>query len=171
MIHKCSFYKSLEVFFKEPTRIHFIREVSKKINIAQTSTRNNIHDLKKNGLINEKKSVPFDGFVANRENEEFIALKQSYNLYSIYEFKKKVTEECAPKAMILFGSYLRGEDIETSDIDLILVSKTKSDINVQDFEKKLGRKINITFVKDINELDSAVRNNLKNGLVIQGSLE
>ena len=76
MIQKCSYIKVLEVFFKEPTKIHFIREISKSISLAQTSVRNHIKELEKENLIIKKESRPFNGFVANRENEKFLFYKQ-----------------------------------------------------------------------------------------------
>ena len=81
MVQKCSYMKVLGVFFREPTRIHFIKEISRKISLAPTSVRVYFKDLEKEGLIIKKKSKPFDGFVANKENEKFISLKQVYNLF------------------------------------------------------------------------------------------
>jgi DNA-binding MarR family transcriptional regulator len=47
MVQKCSLIKVSEVFFAEPTTTHFIKEISKKINLAPTSVRKNIKDLLK----------------------------------------------------------------------------------------------------------------------------
>ena len=67
MEQKCSYMKVLEVFFREPTTIHFIKSIAKEINLAHTSVRNHIHELLKVGLIKKKASRPFDaerdGFV------------------------------------------------------------------------------------------------------------
>src|SRR3989344_4802640 len=168
MIQQSSYLKVLEVFFQEPTKIHFIREIGKKIGLAQTSARIHIKKLLEEGLIIKKKAHPFDGFVANRDSEKFIHFKQSYNLYSIFEIKKRIVEEIYPKCLILFGSYNCGEDIETSDIDFLVISKVKKNIDVSDLEKKLKRKINILFIKDVNVLDFNLKENLKKGLVLYG---
>ena len=164
----CSIISVLEVFFQEPTKIQFIREIGRKINLAQTSTRNNIRELEKQGLIIKKKSSPFDGFIANRENEKFTYYKQVYNIYSLYEIKKKIVEEISPKAIILFGSYLRGEDIETSDVDIIILSKIKKELDFSKFEKSLKRNIHLIFVKEFSELDDNIKKSINNGLVMHG---
>lgn len=170
MIQKCNYSRVLEVFFKEPTKIHFIREVGRKISLAQTSVRNHIKELEKEGLIIKKESHPFDGFIANREDEKFLFYKQAYNFYSLFDVKKEIIYKIAPKAIVFFGSYQKGEDIEWSDIDLLIISKIKKDINLEKYEKKLLRKLHITFVKDISDLDESVKENIKNGWILYGRI-
>jgi predicted nucleotidyltransferase len=168
MIQKCSLLNVLEVFFQEPTTIHFIREIARKINLAQTSTRNHIQTLLKENLIFKKESKPFDGFIANRDSDKFKHFKQAYNFYSLYDLKQRIAEEIYPKQIILFGSYLRGEDIESSDIDLVVISKVKKNIELQDLEKRLKREINLLFVEKTSELSESVQENLKRGHIIYG---
>ena len=57
MERECSYLKVLEVFFVEPTTIHFIKEISKKINLALTSVRNYIKDLMTRELIKKGKAL------------------------------------------------------------------------------------------------------------------
>ena len=170
MIQKCSVIRVMEIFFKEPTQIHFVREIGKKINLAPTSVRNNIKELVKEGILLEKKSRPFDGFIANRESQEFRDHKQLYNLYSLRELKETLVNKLGPRAIILFGSYLRGEDIESSDIDLLILSKIKKEIDLTTFEKKLERKIHLTIIEDLAKLDKEFQENIKNGWIIYGRI-
>lgn len=170
MIQKCSYIEVLKVFFKEPTKIHFIKGISKKISLAHTSVRNHIKKLEKEGLIVKKESSPFNGFVANRENEDFLFYKQTYNLYSLKEIKDEVANKIAPRAIIFMGSYQKGEDVENSDIDLVVISKVKKDLSLEKYEKNLLRKIHITFVNDIGRLNEKLKNNIKNGWVIYGRI-
>jgi len=160
----------LEIFFREPTIIHFIRGTGKEIGLAQTSVRNNIKELMKLGLIKRKKSKPFDGFVANRDNEQFLFYKRVYNLYSLYELKKFIDEEIHPKTTIIFGSYSVGEDIESSDIDILIVSRIKKEIETEKFEKCLKRKIHIITVDDVKKLDKNMQKRVMNGVIITGGL-
>ena len=171
MIQKCSAMSVLEVFFREPTTTHFIREVGRKINLAQTSTRNHIRNLEKDNLIVKSKSKPFDGFIANRENERFIFCKQAYNFYSLYELRNVLVKSLYPQALIIFGSYSRGEDVEESDIDIFVLSKIKKEINLQKFEKILNRKINLLFANSLGKLDKSVKDGVLNGWVIYGGID
>lgn len=168
MIQKCSNIRVLEVFFKEPTTIHFIREIGRKINLAPTSVKIIINDILKSDLIMIKKSKPFNGYIANRDNELFQFYKKVYNLSTLYELKQEIINSIHPKAIILFGSYSRGEDIETSDIDILILSKVKKEIILEKIEKKLKRKINVMLVDSLKKLDSAIINKIHNGIVLYG---
>lgn len=168
MVQKCSYLRVLEVFFVEPTTIHFIKEISKRIKLAPTSVRKLINNLSKEELIKTKKSKPFDGFIANRENENFIFYKRVYNLYSLKESMDFIVSKCYPKLIVVFGSYCLGEDIEKSDIDLYILPKTKKEINLEKCERKLKRKINIIST-NIDKLEKNLKKKIYNGVVLHGS--
>lgn len=171
MVQKCSYMKVLEIFFKEPTSIHFIKEISKKIKLAPPSVRLHMADLIKEKFIVRKESKPFDGYVANRENESFIYSKRFYNFLSLEPLKNYIMENLYPKSLVLFGSYCLGEDVEESDIDILIVSNSKKDIDLLSFEKTLSRKINFIFVKNIKDLDEKIQAKIKNGIVLGGFLD
>ena len=168
MIQQCSYMAVLEVFFKEPINIHFIREIGRRIKLAQTSVRNHIRDLERKKLIVIKSAKPFNGFVANRENEEFLFYKQAYNFYSLLELKKTIVNTLHPKAIIVFGSYSRGEDIEKSDIDILVITKIKKEVEIKNIEKKMDRKINLIFKESLEKLEEPIKDNVLNGWVIYG---
>lgn len=169
MVHKCSYLKVLETFFIEPTNLHFIKGISRKINLAHTSVRGIITDLTEEKLIIKKESKPFDGYVANRENGDFLFEKRAYNLLSLKELKDYIAELLYPKLIAVFGSYSLGEDIEKSDIDILVLSKSKKELNVSKFEKKLNRKINIIYAEDLNKIERNLLNKIHNGFVLEGS--
>ncbi len=168
MVQKCSYLKVLEVFFQEPTTIQFIKSISKKIKLAPTSVKNHINQLLKDKLIVSKESIPFNGFIANRDNDKFIYFKRSYNLFSLFELNQFIINEIYPQKIFLFGSYSLGEDVESSDIDLIIISKVKKEINLNKFEKQLKRKINIMIIKDLKKLDNEIKNKVNNGVILFG---
>lgn len=170
MVQKCSYLRVLEVFFKEPTAVHFIKEIGKRIKLSPTSVRANVKSLLREGLIMEKKSKPFDGFAANRENDKFIFYKRLYNFYVLNSLKDELVEILHPQAIVVFGSYFLGEDVETSDIDILIISKVKEELNLKNFEKSLGRKINIIFITNLSKLDRNIQKKVINGFVIYGAL-
>ncbi len=169
-INTPSLFRVAEVFFKEPTETHFIKEISRKINLAPTSVRNIIKNLEKNQLTAKKKSKPFDGYIANRENEDFIFYKKVYNLYSLKDLINEIANKMYPSAIVLFGSYSRGEDVLSSDIDLLVLSKTKKEINIFSNEKILGRKINLLVIDKLEKLDEPIRKKINNGIVLYGEI-
>lgn len=169
MIQKCSLMRVAGIFFKEPTSIHFIKEIGKKIKLAPTSVRKHIQELKKEGIIIEKKAFPFSGFVANLENDKFLFYKRAFNLFSIYELKDFIVNTLAPSAIILFGSYSRGEDTENSDLDILIIRKTKKEVILDNFEKSLSRKIHLTSVSSIEDLEKNIKENVKRGILLYGT--
>ncbi len=170
MIQQCSYIAVLEIFFKEPINIHFIREIGRRIQLAQTSVRNHIQDLERKKLIVKKSAKPFNGFVANRENEEFLFYKQTYNFYSLLELKKSIVNALHPRAIIVFGSYSRGEDVEESDIDILVITKVKKEIEIKNLEKKMSRKINLLYIDSLEKLEEPIKDNVLNGWVIYGGI-
>src|SRR3989344_2112682 len=125
MIQKCSLMNVAEVFFKEPTKVHFIKEISRKIKLAPTSVRVHIKTLKKEGIIIKKEASPFNGLVANLDSSKFIFYKRASNLFSLFNLREAIINSIAPSAIILFGSYSMGEDTEDSDIDFIVLAKER----------------------------------------------
>lgn len=168
MEQKCSFLRVLEVFFVEPMAVHFTKEISRRIGLAPTSVRNNIKELLSTNLIKKKKSKPFDGFIANRENSDFIFYKRVYNLYSLKEITDFLVSAYYPKLIVVYGSYASGEDVENSDIDIFILSKTKKDVNLEKSEKKLERKIHLLVSDNLEDLDLSLRKKIWNGIVLYG---
>ena len=168
MVQKCTPIRVLEVFFKEPTTIHYIKSISKRINLAPTSVRNHIKEFLKRGLIKRKKARPFDGFVANRENEDFIFYKRIYNIYSLKELVEFLVSKLYPKLLVLYGSYSFGTDIENSDIDILVLSKVKKTLNLRKFEKELERNIHLLVVDDLRKLNRSLLKKVYEGIVMYG---
>jgi len=168
MEQKCSFLNVLKMFFIEPTTTHFIKGISREINLAPTSVRNHIKTLLSNNLIRKKKSKPFNGNIANRENDNFLFYKRVYNFYSLKELTDFLVISYYPKLIVVFGSYSIGEDVENSDIDIFILSKVKKEINLEKFEKSLKRKINILILNNMDKLDLNLKKKIWNGIVLYG---
>jgi predicted nucleotidyltransferase len=151
IVQKCSLWNVAEIFFIEPTKVHFIKEISRKINLAPTSVKKHVQVLSQEGIIEEVKSEPFRGYKSKRENPEFIFHKKIANLILLKNSRliEKLKEKY-PKSIILFGSYDKGEDIESSDIDLFVDYK-KIEFAPKHFEECLKRKIHLIFKEEANK--------------------
>lgn len=81
-----------------------------------------------------------------------------------------------PKSIILFGSFRKGEDISTSDIDIAIDTEeaeeyeTVTTKELIEFEKIINRKIQMHLFNRKN-IDINVFNNIANGIVLLGFLE
>lgn len=165
LLQKCSLWKVAEVFFIEPTKVHYIKGISKKINLAHTSVKNHINTLLELGLVEENNSEIFKGYNARRGNPEFIFYKKIGNLLALKSSNLiDILKEHYPKSIIVFGSYNKGEDIETSDIDLFVDSKKfKFDFDKQ--EKYLKRNLHIVFKE---EASKSLMESINQGIILFG---
>lgn len=76
-----------------------------------------------------------------------------------------------PECICVFGSFVKGEDMKESDIDLAIVTDRKKLPDLSIYEEKLKRKISIHLIKDIKKEDAGFINSLANGIVLSGYLE
>lgn len=168
-----SIWKVFEVFSDEPLKIHLIKQISKKIKLAPTSVKLHLKKLEEKNLVNRKKGEQFFGYIANRENKDFLFYKEILNLIKMHESKviDYIVNEIHPRTIVLYGSYLKGEDIEESDIDLLIVSKAKKSLELEKFEKRLKRKMHILVEEGLKKINKNLKAEVRNGLVLYGYLE
>lgn len=176
MLQNSSMFKTIELFFRNPNKNYSLSDISREIGIAHTSVKNNLDELADKNiiikLIEKKKTRNFPFYKANIISKEFKKYKIIFNIILIKEsgLIEFIEDKIMPKSIVLFGSYSRGEDDETSDIDLFVQGKTE-DINIEKFEKKLGRKIEIHFNEKFLSFSKELKNNIINGIMLSGYLE
>jgi len=176
MLQKSSISKTAEIFFINPSKEHYLMDISRNIGLAHTSIKKNLQDLVKLGIVitySEKKGGRlFPIYRANLDNKVFRKYKFIYNISSVLEsgLVDFVEEALTPKSIVLFGSYSRGEDAEDSDIDLFVECK-KEELNLEKFEKRLRRKIELHFNERFVSYPKELKNNIINGIVLIGFLD
>lgn len=176
MLKKDNFDKVLEVFFDNPLPVGIgfqLREISRTIGLAPKSVKSYLDELEKADLIlkKEHRIHKYPVYYANRDNNYFRFLKRLNIIRRIKEsgLLDCLDEKCMPDVIILFGSASKGEDIETSDIDLYLQCDEKK-LDLNKYEKELKRKINILFEKNFNKLSEELKQNIINGDKLKGYL-
>ncbi|MFH1585217.1 MAG: nucleotidyltransferase domain-containing protein [archaeon] len=172
MIQKYSGYRILQEFLNSPLRDFHMREISRRTKIAQPSVINYLNKLIEEGLVIKEKKGLYPTYRANREDNMFKNYKK-FNL--IREMDKSglinfIDDSCHPDVIILFGSCSKGEDIESSDIDLFIQSKEK-EINLSKHEKFFNKEINLFFEEDFSKLSKELKNNILNGIILRGYLK
>ena len=168
----------LEVFFAYPNTLFTVREVSRLRKITHPTVARCLQTLNKLkvvvGVSQKNKTGVWNNILwkANTSDERYKQRKKMFNLEQLYcsGIIEKIASDTSPNAIVLFGSYRRGEDMEESDIDLFVVSKEKK-ITLNGFEKKLHRKVNLTFETNPAALNKEFLNNIINGIVLYGYIE
>lgn len=164
----------LKLFFDGPnTRLH-VREVARRTGLSPPGAMRVLKQLKDEGLLIEERDNVVVNYRGNYDEPNFVALKRSMNLYSLFSTSlvdALVTFYRLPECITLFGSFVKGEDTATSDIDIAVVSDMKELPDLQKYEEKLKRKISIHLISRIKNEDVNFINSLANGIVLYGYLE
>ena len=151
------------------------RQIANMLHISPTAAATAVRRLEKAGLARAEKSRQGNIRLVslNRDSIEAVALKRIDNLKQIYESRLvwHLSEKFPGSAIILFGSYSRGEDIASSDIDIAIIGAKEKGIELLQFEKALERKISLNFYESLGSVNKNLRENLINGTAIYGLVE
>src|SRR3989339_857633 len=147
--------------------------------------------LEKLGFIklNKDKETKRFSIELNKNNLRVMQLKRVDNLKQVYEsdLADFLEKEYAGAIIILFGRYYRGDDLLNSVIDIAIIGRKKKDVNLQNYEKFLERKIIINSsgfgaheaevsymrILGFNENDVQFANQLRffrNGMIYYGTI-
>lgn len=163
--------KVLDYFVTNPGSEIHVRGLTEEVDISYTSVRRALKQLEEKGFLekDEKSKMTF----YTTSDGEFRKVKKIINLdrlenSSIADY---LDEELRPEAIVLFGSYLEGQDKEESDIDLAVIGSRDKELDLSSFEEELGREIQITRVKNIWDETAEFKNTLANGMTLKGYLQ
>ena len=177
MLQKYNKWKVLKVFFENPNPEGAgfqLREIGRITNLATTSVKRYLNELVNEKLIitSKPRIHAYPVYLANMDSEKFRFLKKIDTIMTLKDsgLIEYLENECMPDVIILFGSASRGEDTIESDIDLYLLCKERR-LDMQEFEKKIKRKISLLFSENINKLSNELKNNIINGTILKGYLK
>ena len=159
-----------------------LREIAKLLSVSPTAISKALPILEKEELIDIKKSKTMNLVLVsfNRGSEKAIGLKRVENLKTIYEsgIINFLENEFPGSTIILFGSYSRGDDASPenleagkSDIDIAIIGSKDKRIDLEKFEKKLEKEININFYDSFNKIHKHLKDNILNGILLSGGIE
>lgn len=171
MLERNNIERLLEVFFDHPTSEFHIRELARKSRMSAPTVLLAISVLLKNNLVDIYKKGNMK-IVRASSSIEFMRAKRIGNIRRVYEsgiidYLNELYNK--PRAIILFGSFSRGDDTERSDIDIAVITNHHKDMNLELFEKKLGRKVSIHEI-DTKKISREFYSNLANGIVMDGAI-
>jgi len=184
----------LQVLFTFPDKEFSLSDLAKEANVAKANIGVILKEFQSLGLVEISKLNVIWRIKANKLNPAFIKLKIPYNLSMIYnsgiiEFLNEYYGNT--KAIILFGSYRKGDDISDSDIDMAVeveslphnykknyivielekLARSKGEaVKIKELQFILRRRIQV-HVFNRKDIDLNLFNNLANGIVLDGFLE
>lgn len=150
------------------------RGIARRLGVSAPAVMKALPKLAEKDLINVKQDESKRWAVElNRDNYRVIQLKRADNLRLIYEsgLGDFLEKEFAGAAIVLFGSYSRGEDTVKSDIDIAVIGRKEKRVDTSAFSKLLERAININFYDSFNKIHKNLKESILNGIALGGNIE
>jgi len=160
------------LFIEKPNKDFSARGIARILKLNHATVLKYLKNLLELELIKKKEETLYPTYYANTENADYRFYKKNYIISKIKEsgLIDFIQEQTLASSIILFGSCAKGVFTEKSDIDIFIESKEK-ELNIKKYEKKIGKKINLLFEPDINNLSKELRNNIINGRILYGSIK
>jgi len=174
-----AYNKIIYWFFSYPTKEISLNDVVKVTKISKTTANKIITGLVNEGFLNVSKIGNLWRITCNQNHPYNVTKKIAYNLELIYEsgvIEGILQNTPNPHSITLFGSYRKGDDIDSSDIDLAveILDNEETTISHIGTIQQLGyrQNVNVNMLKFTrNKVDTNVFANIANGIVLFGFLE
>lgn len=174
-----TFDKCLVWFYAYPRTKIGLTDLAKAINMSKTATKQIVEALVQIQFLTKEVIGKAWLLSANQKHPYFVTKKIPYNLSTIYEsgiLDAVYKAVPAARAIILFGSYRWGTDVENSDIDIAVEVVDNQDLLVHRLGviEQLGYKNNVSVnlhVFSRNKIDLNIFANIANGILLDGFLE
>ena len=161
----------MDFIFGNPESWVHLRNIAKKLDMSPNTARSAVEALLKDKLLEKRKEGNLIQVRADFESENYKVEKKIGNLRSVYKsgIVDYLDNYYSPQAIVLFGSFSRGEDTSGSDVDLGIITSEKKRPDLAKFEKKIGRNINLSLFTR-KEVSDEFFANIINGIVLKGVL-
>jgi len=171
--------KCLVWFYAYPRTKIGLTDLAKYIKSSKTATKQVVESLIQVQFLNRGIIGKAWLLSANQKHSYFITKKIPYNLNIVYEsgiLDATYKMFPSPRAVILFGSYRWGTDVEESDIDIAVEIIDNHELQVVRLGiiEQLGYRKNVPVNLHIfsrNKVDLNLFANIANGIVLDGFLE
>jgi predicted nucleotidyltransferase len=171
--------KVLNWFFSFPNKEMSLNGLSEKLQISKATANRIVHQLAKEEFLKIEVLGKIWRISCNQKHHYNLTRKIGHNLIMIYD--ARIIEEIYKviknsRAIMLFGSYRKGDDTEKSDIDIAVEIIDNKDIQIIELGviPKLGYRNNVTVnlhVFSRKKIDLNLFSNIANGIVLEGFLE
>src|SRR3989344_6970937 len=101
------------------------REIAQSLTVSPTAVAKSVQRLKVKNLVKIEKTKTINFISFNRDEQRALELKRVENIKNMYVsgLSAYLEERLAGSTIILFGSYSKGEDTSTSDIDVAVIGR------------------------------------------------
>jgi len=161
-------------FFIHPTNKIRVRQLERELGAPLPSVIRYTKELVQERILSTTTIAGARVFFADRSSSQYTWQKRLFNLNALHSagIIKYLEQEHSRPTVVLFGSYMRGEDTEESDIDIYIETPGTARINLERFHRTLHRKIQVFKYKSIRDVENKeLANNILNGIILTGFVE
>jgi hypothetical protein len=173
-----SYQKVLAWFFSYPTREVSLNDLTRLVKISKSTAHAVVTRLNKEGFLKIDRLGKVWRIRCDMQHPYNSTRKVAYHMELISEsgiIDAILSHYQNPRSIILFGSYRKGDDIETSDIDMA-VETLDGEVRSVDFGsvRRIGqrRDVSVSVMQfSRSKVDINLFSNIANGIVLYGFLE
>ena len=163
-----------DYFFMHPSEKLRVRQIERAVKVPLHSAIRYAGELEDESLLKSAVMFGVKVYSADRGSKKFLIEKKIFNMGQIYDsgLIDFLAEKLGNPGIVIFGSYSKGEDVESSDIDIYVEGSSKKEIALGKFENILKRKIQIFRHKNLREIKNReLANNMINGIILNGFIK
>ncbi len=166
-----------ERIFNYPNKTFHVRMLAEETRLSTTAVVRSLEELEHFRIIIVEQTPLTKNIKADLNSDAYTFYKTIFNLYRLkrYGFVDELVRVYAPETIVLFGSFAKGEDIEESDIDIMILNAHQSVgvalENIKDYKQEFCRNINLHFLWSLEKSSNEFRNAAANGIVLYGYLK
>ena len=149
------------------------REIAKHLGVSPTAVSKSLKRLVNKKLAKIEKFKNINLVSLNRDEQKVIDLKRVENLKQVYlsGLSDYLLNKLAGATIVLFGSYSKGEDILSSDVDIAIIGRKEKHLQLEKYRRFLNRHLHLLFFESWKKINKHLRNNILNGIIFHGSVE
>ncbi|MBI4152761.1 nucleotidyltransferase domain-containing protein [Candidatus Woesearchaeota archaeon] len=174
-----AYQRVLSWFFSYPTREMNLSDLARRLKISKTTANRVVSRLVKEQFLLLKEFGRVWQISCNQRHIYNFTRKVAYHFIMISEsviFEEIHKVYPHSNAIILFGSYRKGDDIETSDIDIALETQGNDNLKIIELGvfPSFGYRKNVVVHLHLfsrSKIDINLLTNIANGIVLEGILE
>ena len=174
-----AYFKIMHWFFAYPNIEMSLNDISQELKISKTTANRVVMQLLDEGFLKKEVLGRIWRISCNLEHAYNLTRKISHNLSIVYE--SGILDEIHKlipnsRAIVLFGSYRKGDDTEESDIHIAVEVLDNEAVRIIELGilPQLGYRKNVMVNLNIysrNKIDLNMFSNIANGIVLEGFLE
>lgn len=174
-----AYKKILYWFFSYPTQEVGLNDLTKLTKVSKSTAKKVVNIFAKEGFLKITHLANLWRITCNQNHHYNTTRKIAYNLELIYEsgVLDVILENFVnPRSIILFGSYRKGDDFDSSDLDLAVEVMDHEETKIIELGiiPQLGyrQKVKVNILKfNRSKIDLNLFANIANGIVLFGFLE